>query len=170
MNITGTHAPHSAKPTLEKTHNFQTLGQICNTYSNHKQHFILEDFDAKLFKRLPEETEHIGLHILNPDNRDIHEIPEAQLENRELFVEFCLEHDYIVVSTCFQKSAHELVTFRNTNASTFGPPFTNTKLSQIDYVLVKSNGEKQSETIAVQHTSLEFGSRSADRNGLRKTC
>ena len=103
----------------------------------HNQHFILGDFNAKLFKRLPDETEHIGLHIFNPDDRDIHEIPEAQLENRELFVEFCLERDCIVASIWFQKSRHELVTFRNTNASTFRPPFANTRFSQIDYVLVR---------------------------------
>ncbi len=105
MDITGTHAPHSVKPTLEKTLHYQTLGQICNTYGNHNQHFILGNFNAKLFKRLPEETEHIELHIFSPDNRDIHEIPESQLENGELFVEFCLEHDYIVASTWFQQSA-----------------------------------------------------------------
>ena len=156
MNITGTHAPHSAKSTLEKTQYYQTLGRICNTYGNHNQHFILGDFNAKLSKRLPEEMEHIGPHIFNPDNRDIHEVPEAQLENRELFVEFCLEHDYVVASTWFQKSVHELVTFRNTNASTFGPPFTNAKFSQIDFVLVKKQWRNAVKDInSVQHTSLE---------------
>lgn len=50
MNITGTHAPHSAKSTLEKTQYYQTLGRICNTYGNHNQHFILGDFNAKLSK------------------------------------------------------------------------------------------------------------------------
>ena len=123
MNITGTHAPHSAKSTLEKTQYYQTLGRICNTYGDHNQHFILGDFNAKLSKRLPEEMEHIWPHIFNPDNRDIHEVPEAQLENRELFVEFCLEHDYVVASTWFQKICSWTGHFSKHKCKYFRPSF-----------------------------------------------
>ena len=105
MNLTGTHAPHSAKPSSEKIHYYEKLREITTQYGRHNQHIILGDFNAKLLKSLPEEREHIGPHIFNPDDQNIDSLPEAQMENRELFVEFCLEEDYVVSSTMFQETS-----------------------------------------------------------------
>jgi endonuclease/exonuclease/phosphatase family metal-dependent hydrolase len=156
MNLTGTHAPHSAKPSSEKIRYYEKLREITTQYGRHNQHIILGDFNAKLLKSLPEEREHIGPHIFNPDDQNIDSLPEAQMENRELFVEFCLEEDYVVSSTMFQKHHNDLITFRNTQAATFASPFTNTRFSQIDHILSKRRWRNAIRNVnATHHTSLE---------------
>ena len=65
------------------------------------------DLNARLFTRNPEEVDHIGPFIFNPDGHDMEDVPETQLENREMLVEFCLEEDYVVSSTWFQKDQAE---------------------------------------------------------------
>lgn len=78
------------------------------------------------------------------------------MENRELFVEFCLEEDYVVSSTMFQKHHNDLITFRNTQAATFASPFTNTRFSQIDHILSKRRWRNAIRNVnATHHTSLE---------------
>ena len=71
MNLTGTHAPHSAKPSPEKARYYQQLKEITSQYGQQNQHIILGDFNAKLLKSLPEEREHVGPHISNPESRGI---------------------------------------------------------------------------------------------------
>ena len=113
-------------------------------------------YSAKLLQSLPEEREHIGPHIFNPDDQNIDSLPEAQMENRELFVEFCLEEDYVVSSTMFQKHHNDLITFRNTQAATFASPFMNTRFSQIDHILSKRRWRNAIRNVnATHHTSLE---------------
>ena len=156
MNLTGTHAPHSAKPSSEKTRYYEKLREITTQYGRHNQHIILGDFNAKLLKSLPEEREHIGPHIFNPDDQNIASLPEAQMENRELFVEFCLEEDYVVSSTMFQKHHNDLITFRNTQAAIFASPFTSTRFSQIDHILSKRRWRNAIRNVnATHHTSLD---------------
>ena len=89
------------------------MKEITAQYGRQNQHFILGDFNAKLLKSLPEEREHVGPHIFNPESQGIETLPEAQVENREMFVEFCLEDDYVVSSssTMFQKHQEDLITF-----------------------------------------------------------
>ena len=107
-------------------------------------------------KSLPEEREHVGPHISNPESRGIETLPEVQVENREMFVEFCLEEDYVVSSTMFQKHQEDLITFRNTRAAAFASPLTSTRFSQIDHILKRRRWRNAIRDVNTTHnTSLE---------------
>jgi hypothetical protein len=41
MNLTGTHAPHSAKPSSKKIRYYEKLREITTQYGRHNQHIIL---------------------------------------------------------------------------------------------------------------------------------
>ena len=156
MNLTGTDAPHSAKPSPEKARYSQQLKETTAQYGRQHQHIILVDFNAKLLKSLPEEREHVGPHIFNPESQGIETLPEAQVENREMFVEFCLEEDCVVSSTMFQKHQEDLIIFRNTQAATFASPFASTRFSQIDHILTRRRWRNAIRDVnTTHHTSLE---------------
>ena len=98
----------------------------------------------------------IGQYVFNPENKQIDELPESQFENRELLVSFCMDEDYVIPSTFFQKSHQNLITFRNTQSATFEPPFTSTKFSQIDFILTKHKWRNSIKDINATHlTALE---------------
>ena len=86
LNITGTHAPHAGRPTNEKLLYYRQLNNIALTQGRHKKHTIVGDFNAELLQRLPAETEHVGPYIFNTDDRSLEDLPQAQMENREMFV------------------------------------------------------------------------------------
>ena len=76
----------------------------------------------------------MGQHVCNTSDYHIEDTPQPQPENRELLVELCMEADYAVGNTWFQKNQEDL-TFRNTDTIAFQPPYTNARFVQIDYVL-----------------------------------
>ena len=157
LNITGTHAPHAAKPQQDKESYYKFLRSIARTFGKHKQHIIIVGgFNTKLLRRLPEESEHIGPWIFNENELDIGDLPGPQLENRDMFTEFCLEEDYVVASTWFQTSTQKLITFRYPTAKTFDPPLTHTKFAQLDYILIKKQWRNALRNIdTTPHTSIE---------------
>ena len=68
---------------------------------------------------------------------------------------FCMEADYVVSNTWFQKNQEGLLTFRNTDTTAFQPPYTNARFAQIDYVLTNKpwkNSVKSVHTTA--HTTI----------------
>ena len=88
FTITGTEAPHSAKSTEEKIRYYKDLREIDRTDGNHLRHFIVGDFNAKLFTRHPEEADHIGTFIFDLHDHDIEDVLETQLGSREMLVDF----------------------------------------------------------------------------------
>ena len=73
-----------------------------------------------------------------------------------MFVEFCLQEDYVVSSTMFQKPRDNLITFRNTQAATFASPFASTRVSQIDHILTRRRWRNAIRDVnTTHHTSLE---------------
>jgi hypothetical protein len=86
LDITGAHAPHCQIYRRKERH-YKNLREIARTYENHDQHFITGDF--KLPTRHPEETDHIGTCIFNPDDHDIEDVPETQHENQEMLPVVC---------------------------------------------------------------------------------
>ena len=135
------------------------LHAIADHYGGHNTHLIVGDFNARLLERLPAESEHIGQHVFKISDYHIEDMPQPQAENRELFIEFCMEADYVVSNTWFQKNQEDLLRFRNTDTvafQIFQPLYTNARLAQIDYVLTNKpwkNSVKSVHTTA--HATIE---------------
>ena len=88
-------------------------------YKTHHCRTTFGSWDVeKVHASVARSTYHIGTFIFNPDDHDIEDAPETQLENPEMVVEFWLEEDY-AISTGFQKDQAALTTFRNANANSF---------------------------------------------------
>lgn len=100
------------------------LKEIPEKYGRHSQHIIVVDFNAKIVKRLPEKEGYSGQYVVNPGNQQVDNLPESQLENRDMLVLFCMEENYMISSKFFQKSHQFLLAFRNTQSATLEPPFS----------------------------------------------
>ena len=83
MNITGKHAPHSASATQEKLMYYHKLREVSEKYGRHNQYIIAGDFSAKIVKRLPEEEGYSGQYVFNPENKQVDDLPDTQVETEK---------------------------------------------------------------------------------------
>ena len=54
-------------------------------------HFLLGDFNARIIERFDVEKTIIGPHIFTEEGASIDNLTEGQRNNRERFVEFCID-------------------------------------------------------------------------------
>ena len=95
--------------------------------------------NARLVERTETEKEYIGPFIFNPEEQGTEYFSDEVAENREMFLEYCIEHEMIPMNTWFEKPDKDLVTFRNTYAPKFAPPWDRRKYSQVDFAMVNRN-------------------------------
>ena len=135
---------------------YQHLEEIANKYGMHNKHLIAGDFNARLLQRLPAESENIGQHIFNPQEREICGLPAPQQENRDLFIEFCVGENYMVSSTFLQKNQRELMTYKSAEATAITSPVNNSHFAQLDFILTNAPWKNSvKDIITTHHTSIE---------------
>ena len=81
-------------------------------YGKHNIHCIAGDFNARLMTRLPNEADILGPHIYREPDAQIETLSDKQQSNREHFVDFCMEFNYIPQNTWKDKAMHDLATYR----------------------------------------------------------
>ena len=75
---------------------------------------------------------------------------------RQVFTGFCLQEDYVVASTWFQKCPRDLITFRYAATPNFDPPLTHSKFAQIDHVLINRRWRNAIQDVrAISNTSVD---------------
>ena len=79
------------------------------------------------------------------------------MKNRENFVEFCLEKNFLISSLILQEYHNNIIIFRNMQINIFISPFTNTRFSQIDHILSKCRWRNLIRNInRIHHISFEL--------------
>ena len=79
-----------------------------NNYNSKKHLFIVGDFNARLHAKIGQHELCIGQHVFGRGFNFLQNSASSQsLENRSLFVEFCIAHDLHIGNTLFQKDASQ---------------------------------------------------------------
>jgi len=111
MTFTGVHAPHAGtkdKKLMEiqaeqKHKYYDELRQIHQKYGRSADiHYIGGDFNVRLIHSVRAE-QILGPFIHTTEDATLDILSEQQKENRDLFMEFCTENDYLPMNTWFQK-------------------------------------------------------------------
>lgn len=120
-------------------------------------HIIGGDFNARLILRTPAERRVLGPWIFNPMGENLDILSAHQLENRELFLDFCLQNKYTVANAWFEKSEKDLVTFRSTQTQSFDEPLSTDRFAQMDFVLYKDQWKNTCQNVDAS-TEMPFES------------
>ena len=140
LNITNTHVPHAGSSTKIKNEHYRLLERIDDEYGKTPNiHILGGDWNARLVERLPAETETIGPFILNEEGLTTDILSMGQKDNRDRFMDFCLERNFQVSNTWFQKPTDKLVTFRRPGIENFTPPYLLCNYAQCDHILIKNS-------------------------------
>ena len=129
------YAPTAAAPTEEKERFYQEIGEII-AENGGAFLIILGDFNAKLLTD-PGLPRHIGQNIFQSAH-PLGTHTEETLENRDLFLDFLIQHDLVALNTFAPVAPDRQVTFRYPAQPEFRPPWLETNFAQIDYILTKS--------------------------------
>ena len=115
--------------------------------------FIVGDFNARLHAKMGQHEICIGQHVFGRGFNFLQNSASSQsLENRSLFVEFCIAHDLHIGNSLFQKDALQQVTFREAGARN-GPPWPPESFAQLDFVLVP---ERWKNSLLDVHSRPDF--------------
>ena len=135
MHFINAYAPQSGLDSRIKQEFYHKLEATFSSFPRAHPTFVLGDFNARLHAKFPHEIM-IGPHIFGRGMQFLLEnMSPITLENRSLFVEFCLAHDLVVGKTLFQKPLQKQVTFRKAGVS-HGPPWTPDRYAQLDLFLI----------------------------------
>ena len=131
------YAPTAAAPEEEKTIFYREVGEIirenAGTYL-----IILGDFNARILKD-PGLPRHIGPNILTtPQPLETH--AADLLENRDLFLDFLIEHDLVAINTLQHRPGPDQIpiTYRLPGQPHLEPPWDTAGFAQIDFILTKA--------------------------------
>lgn len=138
VSFTGTHAHHAEAKEEQKIMYYDQLGEIhTKRTKNANAHYFIGDFNTRLIQRTEEEKYWIGPHFLREDLVTLERLSDGQLENREMFMQFCADYNYIPINTWFEKTPDKLVTYRSPNKPDFRPPYTLDNYAQMDFLLAQ---------------------------------
>ena len=129
------YAPTAATPVEEKEKFYQEIGEII-AENGGAFVIILGDFNARILTD-PGLPRHIGDNILQA----IHPLgthSEEVLENRDLFLDFLIQHDLVALNTLIADTPEKQITYRYPFQPDFTPPWIETNYAQIDYILTKA--------------------------------
>ena len=128
MTFTCTHSPQAGtkdknlqeKQTLEKQKYYDNLRKIHEKYGRGPDiHYLGGDFNVRLILRTPAEENIIGPFIHTKEDATLDNLTEQQKENRDFFMEFCTENQYLPMNTWFQKENDKLITYRTPHRAFF---------------------------------------------------
>ena len=107
------------------------------TTNHHKLQIILGDLNARLHGRLDDgEEEIMGQHIFGKGRQHVHQMPDNQFFNRQNLVEFCMEQEFVISNTLFDKPPNKLCTHKFPSTEGFKAPWNASRFGQIDYLLI----------------------------------
>ncbi len=136
IHIITAYAPQAGRPKQEKEQFYSQLNQLCDEIPAAHVKLIYGDFNARLQHRLEEENEIIGGHLFGLGREALERQCDDTNQNRQLFVQFCLERDMIISNTFFQKPNQAYSTYKNTTTEGFKAPWTPERFHMIDVCLV----------------------------------
>ena len=142
--IVSVYAPTAATAYEEKTRFYNDLGEILRENGGALT-IILGDFNAKILEN-PGLPENIGLNIFQSDMPLEHHSLET-LENRDLFLDFLVQHGLVALNTLAITTPDKQVTYRCPGQQHFTPPWNTTMFAQMDYVLVKKRHRNHFNTV-----------------------
>lgn len=94
------------------------------------------DMNARVQKaRNSTEREHIGTHTSDRNNTNIDTRGDGVQENRDMFINLCVEHQLIAMNTQFPKTDDKLATYREPGTERDTEPSRQTH-EQLDYITV----------------------------------
>lgn len=137
VSIVGTHAPHAGDDGQIKDKYYEQLQRIRdeNKSANHIN-YMLGDFNAQIVQTINKESDLIGTHIFNCDDKTINDLSEDQRDNRQRFIHYIFQNSYVVSSTYFEKDASQQITYRTPGTPDFHQEVTDANHAQIDFAMV----------------------------------
>ena len=96
---------------------------------------ILGDFNARVLTN-PGVPRHVGPNIFQSD-RPLGDQSEDILENRDLFLDFLIQHDLVALNALMPKPPADQITFKHPGQPDFSPPWVENNFAQINYILTK---------------------------------
>lgn len=153
LTLTSIHMDHANATSNVKAQKYKLLKDIDDKYGKAPNiHVIGGDFNARIIETAPAEQNNIGRYVYNPDKETLDILSKGQIENRELFVDYCMERNMSVTNTWFDKKDIELVTYRCPGEPKFDSKKSNsTRFAQLDHILCHQkwkNGVKNVEAIS----------------------
>ena len=139
VSFSSCYAPHSGYDVEAKTRFYSELRSL--TSKNRGIHFIGGDFNARLQHRYQVEEPALGPYIFGRGSDYLEQVAECTLENRSLFVDFCLTEGLRVLNTCFRKQPKNYCTFRE-NTTTHGPEWSPNRYAQLDFWLAAEKWQR----------------------------
>ena len=104
IHIVNHYAPHSGRPLEEKTQHWDTLQEVVRARSRSLPTFILGDTNARVHGSTEAvEDQVIGRHVFGHGALHVRNLPEAQRENRQCLIDFCITNEYVLSNTFFLK-------------------------------------------------------------------
>ena len=148
LDIISTYAPQACHedPSASDTH-YAELDTLLDEHYAFSPRLILGDFNARIIKALPSESEVVGPYTLGASLADLDCLSQAQQDNRSRFIEFCLARNMVVKNTFFQKSDEQLVAYKSVGVKSWHPPWQLHKYAQMDVVLINQKWKNAVENI-----------------------
>jgi len=98
---------------------------------------VFGDFNARLETRLDHEETVLGRYVYGKGKEAYDNQLAPVSENRTMFMEYCLENDYLPMNTYFMKPPEHRYTYRGMGIPSFNEPWIPERYTVLDYVLAK---------------------------------
>ena len=138
--VLSVYAPTATAETEDKQRFYQEISEII-TENGGAMIVILGDFNARILAN-PGLPRHIGQNIFD-SSRPLGDHSEAVLENRDLFLDFLVQHDLVALNTLKPGPPITQITHRNPGQPNITPPWDENNFAQLDYILTKCRWSNQ---------------------------
>jgi hypothetical protein len=132
MRIVCAYAPQSGRPAHEKEQFYAELRQLREDTPEAHPLWLAGDFNAIVGSCRPGEEEVVGAHCFRHEGN----LTPEQEENRGYFVNFCKEHDMVIMNTFFEKEDKQLATYKKPGQHGWCPPWSCDRFAQLDYIVI----------------------------------
>ena len=135
--LVNTYCPHALYPLPEKEKHYNDIKEILKQGNKYCKVIVAGDFNCRLQGPLEDELEFIGREAFGPGADNIENLSTQTIENRDLFVNLCIDQDLCAKTTFFRKQIQYKVTFRCPGTN-HGPPWTHDRYQQLDFFLISN--------------------------------
>ena len=135
--IINTYNPQSGCEKTEKERHYSDLQKAYQENKRDHLCLILGDMNTRLQARKEQEEDVMGKFVFGKGEAVLETQAKDTSENRELFIEFCVENELVVTNTRFKKPNKEYCTYKEINTNGFCAPWTPERFSTIDMCLVR---------------------------------
>ena len=143
--ILNTYVPHSGYDSETKNKHYFTLQHFLDQQNAHTKKIVLGDFNTRLNIQRDEEREYIGNNIYRSNYNPPEDQKIQTQENRELFLQFCTDNQFIVTNTFGNQHQDELYTYTDPVG----------EKAQLDYLLINKKWYNSIQNVKVdQHAGI----------------